>query len=82
MVRNGSHYEPTMSTAAERVSLLSNHMQQLADEYMNPDTDPSVNELEIFCEINALARLPRLRQHAPNGDIIRMRYIFHMRPGE
>ena len=61
MVRSISHYELAMSTAAGRVWLLSNHMQQQADEYMNPDTDPSVNEVDTVCEINALVRLPRLR---------------------
>ena len=50
-------------------------MKQLADEYMNPDTDPSINELETFCEIIALPRLSGQRQHAQNGDITRMRDI-------
>ena len=57
-------------------------MKQLADEYMNPDADPSMDELETFCEINALPRLPERRQRARNGNIIRMRDIYHMRPGE
>ena len=57
VVRNGAHYEPAMSTAAGCVWLSSNHMKQLADEYLNPDADPSMDEFETFCEINALPRL-------------------------
>ena len=82
MVRNGSHYEPAMSTAAGCVWLLSNPMQQLAGEYMNPDMDQSMKELETFCKINPLPRLSGPRQRAQNVDIICMRDIFHMRPGE
>ena len=82
VVRNGAHYEPAMSTAGGCVWLLSDHMKQLADEYMNQDTAVRVNELDTFCEIDALPRLSGQRQRAQKGDIIRMRDIFHMSPGE
>ena len=82
MVRNGAHYEAVISTAAGCVWLLSDHMKQLADEYMNQDMAVRVNEFDTFCEIDALPRLSRQRQRAQMGDIIRMRDIFHMSPGK
>ena len=79
VVKNGSHYEPAMTTASGCVWLLSNSMQQKADKCMNSYRDPNMDENTVFCPINPLPRLPRVRQQ-DIGDLIRMRDVFCMRP--
>ena len=79
VVKNGSHYEPAMTTASGCVWLLSNSMQQKADKCMNSYRDPNMDDNTVFCKINPLPRLPRVRQQ-DIGDIIRMRDVFCMRP--
>ena len=82
IVRNGSHYEPAMTTASGCVWLLSNTKQQLAQECMNSDANLGMNNDDVFCEIGALPSFPRVRLRVKISNDIRMKDIYHMKPGE
>ena len=49
---------------------------------MNSDANLGTNEDDVFCEIGALPRLPRIRQQVKINNDIRMKDIYHMKPGE
>ena len=71
-----------MTTASGCVWLLSNIKQQLAHECMNSDANLGMNEDDVFCEIGALPKLPRVRLHAKIANTIHMKDIVHMKPGK